>query len=201
MGKRDLSSIWATYRGWWLIVPAALLALAFGRLGVTIGVTVLSMYAFKELARATGLYRDWGLTIAVYLAIAAGGLLASIRHPRLDLPGWYGMFMALPVYAVALFVMVPIVRNRPQGQLQGLALAILGFLYPGWMLLHLGFLINLPQSIGYLLYLICAVQLNDVAAFTSDDSSAAASSAPRSAPTRPGPGRSVRSRCRWRCPG
>ena len=56
--------------------------------------------------------------------------------------------------------------NETKGQLQMIALAIFGFIYVGWMFGHLGFLANYPNSYGYLLFLIVATELNDVAAFT-----------------------------------
>src|SRR5262249_1627031 len=39
------------------------------------------------------------------------------------------------------------------------------FLYIGWMFGHLGFLANSDHPYAYLLYLVCAVELNDVSAF------------------------------------
>jgi phosphatidate cytidylyltransferase len=164
--RKDLSGIWATYRGWWMITPAVALAFAVGRVGIIVGVILVSLQAFKELARATGLYRDRGLTMAVNIAIVGLGITALVYDPRKDIPGWYGMFMALPVYGIALIVTIPILRNRTEGQLQGIALSVLSLAYVGWMLQHLAFLANLPNSVGYLLYLVCAVQINDVAAFT-----------------------------------
>ena len=47
-----------------------------------------------------------------------------------------------------------------------IALAILGYLYIGWMFGHLAFLANAKDAYGYLLYLIFAVEINDVAAYT-----------------------------------
>jgi len=46
------------------------------------------------------------------------------------------------------------------------ALALFGFLYIGWMFGHVAFLANTRNAYGYLFYLIFAVELNDVAAFT-----------------------------------
>src|SRR5207245_5590382 len=53
-----------------------------------------------------------------------------------------------------------------QGQLQAIALSIVGFLYFGWMFGHLIFLMNAKHAYGYVLYILFAVELNDVAAFT-----------------------------------
>jgi phosphatidate cytidylyltransferase len=75
--------------------------------------------------------------------------------------------MALPVYVVCLILIVPIARNRTRGQLQNSALAVLGFIYVGWMFSHVGFLANSTHAYGYLLFLLLAVESNDVAAFTS----------------------------------
>jgi phosphatidate cytidylyltransferase len=100
------------------------------------------------------------------MAIAALGLLAWMPDPRLGTPGWYGMFMVLPAYVVGLVLLVPIARNRARGQLQQTALAIFGFVYLGWMFSHLSLLANLPQAYGYLLFLVFAVEINDVAAFS-----------------------------------
>jgi phosphatidate cytidylyltransferase len=76
------------------------------------------------------------------------------------------MFMVLPAYVVGLVLLVPIARNRARGQLQQTALAIFGFVYLGWMFSHLSLLANLPQAYGYLLFLVFAVEINDVAAFS-----------------------------------
>ncbi len=164
--KKDVRSIWATYRSWLVMAPLVLGGIFAGRVVVIVGLALVAGIGFKEFARATGLYRDWWMTGAVYLGIAAVGLTSLVSPPNGGPRGWYGLFMTLPVYVIALLLLVPIARNRTQGQLQALALAIVGFVYIGWMFGHLGFLANAPHAYGYLLYLIFAVELNDVAAFT-----------------------------------
>ena len=76
------------------------------------------------------------------------------------------MFVALPAFVTTAILLIPILRNRAEGQLQAIALAILGYLYIGWMFGHLAFLANAKNAYGYLLYLIFAVEVNDVAAYT-----------------------------------
>ena len=164
--KKNLQSVWMTYRGWLVMTPLVLGCVFAGRAVTLVFFTVVAALGFKEYARATGLYRDWWMTMAVYVGIIGVGLTALVNDPNNGRPGWYGLFMALPVYVIALLMFVPIARNQPAGQLQALALAILGFLYLGWMFLHLAFLANADHAYGYLLYLLLAVELNDVAAFT-----------------------------------
>ena len=105
------------------------------------------------------------MTGAVYLGIVAVGVSSLVQDPWLHVPGWYGLFMALPVYIVSLILVIPIARNRAKGQLQNSALAILGFIYLGWMFSHVGFLANSPHAYGYLLFLLLAVEGSDIAAF------------------------------------
>jgi phosphatidate cytidylyltransferase len=137
-----------------------------GRVAAIFGVTLLAGLGFKEFARATGLYRDWWMTSAVYAGIVAVGCSSLLPDPGDGSPGWFGFFMAAPVFAIAFILLIPILRNRASGQLQALSLGIVGFIYVGWMFGHLGFLANSDHAYGYLLYLILAVGVNDVAAFT-----------------------------------
>jgi phosphatidate cytidylyltransferase len=166
LSGRDVSSPLRTYRGWLVMIPIVLITLFLGREATIAGVTLLAGFGFREFARATGLYEDWWMTGIVYLAIFALGVVTLMTDPRLDQPGWYGFFMALPTFVIAIILLVPVVRNRAQGELQKVALAIFGFIYFGWMFMHLGFLANTPNAYGYLLFLIFAVEINDVAAFT-----------------------------------
>jgi phosphatidate cytidylyltransferase len=164
--KKDARSVWATYRSWLVMAPTILGALFAGRVAVIVLFTLLAISGFKEYARATGLYRDWWMTGAVYLAIVSVGVVTLVSDPNNARPGWYGLFMTLPVYTIAALLVIPILRNQPAGQLQAVSLAIVGFIYIGWMFGHLGFLANSTHAYGYLLYLIFAVEVNDVAAFT-----------------------------------
>ena len=162
----DVRSIWRTYRGWLVMAPLVLVVILLGREATIIGLVLVAIFGFKEFARATGLYSDWWMTGAVYLGILGMGAAMLVEDPRTGASGWYGLFMAMPAYVVAVILIVPIARNRTKGQLQAVALAILGFVYLGWMFGHLGLLANSPLAYGYLLYVVFAVEINDIAAFT-----------------------------------
>jgi phosphatidate cytidylyltransferase len=166
--RKNLGTVWSTYRSWLVMAPIGMAAVFAGRIPAIVGVTVLAAFAFKEFARASGLYRDWWMTGAVYAGIIAVGVASLMSHPHgLELgPGWYGFFVAVPVFAIALILVVPILRNRARGELQRMSLAIVGFVYIGWMFGHLGFLANAASAYGYVIYVVFATELNDIAAFT-----------------------------------
>lgn len=165
LGK-EVSHAWKAYRGWLIMIPLVFTALYFGRETTIIFFTLLAIGAFTEFARATGLYRDWWMTGVVVLGIVAVGVVSLVNTPHTNIRGWYGMLMALPVYVVSAILMVPILRDRAKGQLQVIALAIVGFIYIGWMFGHLAFLANARNAYGYLLFLLLSVPLCDVSAFT-----------------------------------
>ena len=71
--KKELGAIWKTYRSWLVMASIGLLVVFAGRVPVIVGVTLLSIFGFKEFARSSGLYRDWWMTGAVYAGIVAVG--------------------------------------------------------------------------------------------------------------------------------
>lgn len=166
--KKDTASMFNTYWSWVLIAGIGFIVVFLGRIPTIIGVTLLAMYAFKEFSRASGLYRDWWMTGAVYAGIVAVGIASVISDPRGEKQGrgWYGFFVAMPAFAIALILLIPILRNRARGELQRISLAIIGFVYIGWMFGHLGFLANARNAYGFICYIIFATGLTDVAAFT-----------------------------------
>ena len=75
-----------------LIAAIGFIVVFLGRVPTIVGVTLLAIYAFKEFARASGLYRDSWMTGAVYVGIITVGIASLISDPRGDEHGrgWYG---------------------------------------------------------------------------------------------------------------
>lgn len=152
-----LTAGWVPYRTWLVMLPVVLAALWLGTPAWATLVTVLSIYGFKEFARATGLYRERLFVLLVYTAMVAANAMAYV--------GRFGLFMVVPMWGVALLTLVPIVRNRTEGMLQGFALSVVGIVYFGWFLAHLTYLALWEGGLGLVLYVVLATQLNDVIAF------------------------------------
>jgi len=166
--KKDLGSIWSTYRSWLVMALVAFVFVFAGRIPVIAGVTLLALFAFKELALASGLSRDRCLSGVVGAGIVSVGVVSVLSHSGWleGGTGWFRLFLLLPVYAIVLILLLPIVRNRARGELSKVSLAIIGFIYIGWMFGHLGWLANSIHAYGFLGFVIFATELSDVAAFT-----------------------------------
>jgi phosphatidate cytidylyltransferase len=162
---RNVDHAWQSYRGWLFMVPTIALALFLGRAASIIFFTGVAVLGFREYARVTGLLRDGPMTGGVYLGIVATGVVALVPDPNGPGPGWYGLFMSLPLFVIGGLFAIPVLRNRVQGQLHALSLAVVGFVYFGWMCGHIAFLANAKHAYAYLIYLLFAVELNDVVAF------------------------------------
>jgi phosphatidate cytidylyltransferase len=164
--RKNAEHAWHAFRGWLVMIPLVVIAVLLGREATIVFFGIVALVGFTEFARATGLYRDWLITGWVYVGIAALTVVTLISPPGETLVGWYGMFMALPVYIVAGILLMPILRDRTKGQLQLIALGIVGFIYVGWMFGHFAFLANGRNAAGSMLFLLFSVPLCDVAAFT-----------------------------------
>ena len=163
---KDVSHAWDSYRGWLVMIPTIAVSLFAGRAVAICFFAIVAIVAFTEYARATGLHRDLTMTLTGLTGIIVIAIVTLARSPESGAPGLYGLFMAVPVFVSAGLVLVAILRNKPNGQLKAIALTLFGFLYIGWMFGHVAFLANTRNAYGYLLYLLFAVELNDVAAFT-----------------------------------
>lgn len=155
--RKNVQSAWDAYTGWLAMIPIIALAIVLGRWAVIAGVTLLSAFGFREFARATGLSRDRLAAGAVYVLVLFTGVIAWTNR--------FDAFRAMPIVAASVLVILPIVRNRFEGQLRTVSLSVFAFVYFCWMFTHIAFLANGPNPYGYLIFLPLATELNDVSAF------------------------------------
>lgn len=163
--RKNVQHAWAAYRSWLVIVPILLLVFFLGRETVIVFLTFIAILGFTEFSRASGLKRDSLMTSTAIVGLIAMGGATLMNDPATGAPGCLSLFMAMPVFAIAALAIVPVLRNRSQGQLQTLAFAVLGFMYFGWMFGHLAMFANSHNAYLYLGYLVLAVELHDVAAY------------------------------------
>lgn len=163
----NVRDAWAAWRGWLVITPLLLLVFFLGREAVIVFVAVVAALSFHEFAGATGLYDDFALAGTAYVGIAAAGVVCLMADRLKGGLSSYEVFLSLPVFVTGAICAVPVLRNRADGQLKFIALAVFGFIYFGWMFGHVALLANSGRAYAYLSFLVLAVEINDVAAFIS----------------------------------
>ncbi len=152
----ELGSVWKTYRAWLWLAPLAAFFIFAGRVPFIVGVTAVGLLAAREFLRVSELANDRLLSGAIYLGIGLVGVAAVSG----------GGLAFVPALVVVLLLLVPILRNRVEGEVRKISLGVIAFILLGWMWGHLGLLANSPNAYGYLCFLILATELTDVAGFT-----------------------------------
>lgn len=145
------------YYSWLVLCPLLLVPILLGAAWTIAGVGLLSLFCYREYARATGLFRERAISLVVVVGIVVI-TLAALDH-------WYRLFVALTPLTVSLIAAVAVLADRPKGYIQRVALGALGFLLFGTALGHLGYLANDPNYRPVMVLVILAVEMNDVFAF------------------------------------
>jgi phosphatidate cytidylyltransferase len=145
------------YLTWAILIPLLFIPIWLGPKAWILAVTLLSIYGFKEFARKTGLYEQKIYCIVVYLFMGVMALSSMGHH--------YGMFMAIPVWGAAVLATLPVLGNQSKNAVQNVALSIVGLIYFGWFLGHLGYLAQSSYGMGYLLFVLIFTQFNDAMCF------------------------------------
>ena len=155
--KPAADKVWVSFSPWFIMAPVVFLVLGLGTKALIISLLILSIACVKEFTRATGLYEDWGFIVAIYAGLIGIYAAAFVK--------WYGLFVAMPVYAIVVILMIPARRNDYKNMIQKIGLSTIALIYLGWFPAHLAFLSYHTYGLAYLLFLIIGTELNDAAAY------------------------------------
>jgi phosphatidate cytidylyltransferase len=118
---------------------------------------LLSLFCFREFARATNLDESRTAMISVVVAILAT-YFAVLDH-------WMALFTTSWALGVGMIAVVGLLPDHPHGYLRRVSLAIVGFALFGISLGHLAFISNDELFRPILLWLLLCTELNDVFAY------------------------------------
>jgi phosphatidate cytidylyltransferase len=142
---------------WYVLVALILLPVLAAPVPLILAVTALSLFCFREYARATGLHRERLIT-----ALVAVGILL-VAFAALD--NWYNLYAALAPLVVCVVAAAAILPDQPKGYTQRVALGIFGFMFFGYGLGYMGFMANDPNYRPIVLMIVLTTELNDVFAY------------------------------------
>jgi phosphatidate cytidylyltransferase len=147
----------ARTRSWYVLSAAMVLPVLLGAAWVCGCFLLLSLFCFREYARATGV---WAWRSAVWPVVVATLVtdFAALDH-------WMGLFTTSWALGTGLVAVAGLLPDDPPGYLRRVSLAILGFALFGVSLGHLAFMSNDALFRPLLLWLLLCVELNDVFAY------------------------------------
>ncbi len=174
IGEKLRHELWLRYRSWLILIPLLGLPVLLGAAWTMVAVMLLSLFCYREYARATGLFREKFISLLVVLGILALSF-ATFDH-------WYELFMALVPLTTGAIAALAVLADRPKGYIQRVALALFGYLLFGCALGHLGYMANDAGYRPIILLVLVAVELNDVFAYVSGKSFGRRKLAPNTSP-------------------
>ena len=151
------TELWARWRSWIWISLALVVPILLGAAWVIAGVLVLSLLCHREFARATGIFREKLIGLAVVISTGLVCFAVIDNYPRL--------FFASAALGIGLIAFVTIPQDRPQGFIQRVALGMMGYLFFGFSFGYLALLTVDPLYRPLLLLLLLGVELNDIFAY------------------------------------
>ncbi|HEY2841264.1 MAG TPA: phosphatidate cytidylyltransferase [Pirellulales bacterium] len=163
-------------RSWYVLVVLMLAPILLGAAWVCGFFLLLSVFCFREFARATELSSSKTAMISVYVAIAI------VYFAVLD--NWMGLFTTSWALGIALIAVAGLLPDHPQGYLHRVALAVVGFALFGISLGHLAFISNDELFRPILLWLLVCTELNDVFAYLSGKKFGRRKLAPNTSPNK-----------------
>jgi phosphatidate cytidylyltransferase len=142
---------------WAALLPMIAAPILLGPLFVVVAVGLLSIVCYREYARATGLFRCRLVHVVVVVGILAIAIAAA--HDR------YPAFVLVWPLIVGAILAGSILLDRPRGYLQRTSLGMLGFALFGVCFGYVSLLANEPNFRLILIWMLLAVEFNDVFAF------------------------------------
>jgi phosphatidate cytidylyltransferase len=151
------AELWNRWRSWIWISLALIVPILLGAAWVIAGVLLLSLLCYREFARATGIFREKLISLAVLAGMLLIAFAVIDNYPRL--------FFATAVLGIGLIAVVTIPQDRPEGFTQRVALGMMGYLFFGFSFGYLGLMTADPLYRPLLLLLFLLVELNDIFAY------------------------------------
>ena len=170
------TDLWTRYKSWLVLAPLMVAPLLIHRLTAIIGIGLLSLFCYREFARATGTFRHHAISAVVILGIV---LLTFAEADH-----WYGFFVALSSLTISALVIVALFADQPQGYIQRVALGIFAFSLFGVCLGHFAYFANDRHGPAFLLAILVCVEMNDIFAYCTGKLFGRRKLAPRTSPNK-----------------
>lgn len=146
-------SAWASIKSWLIAAPVLFLLLGLPQPWPLVVLTVIAIFGAKTYFQILGMYNRSSFVFLCYAGIAGLGL--ACYHDSLN------AYNNMPMVLLGACCLVPLVRNSYKRMIQYICLTLLGFIFLGWSFMHLGLVLNLPNGLYQIMYVIVLTEFCD----------------------------------------
>jgi phosphatidate cytidylyltransferase len=146
-------SAWASIKSWIFAAPILFFLFALPEPLPLLVLTLFAIYGAKAFFQIMGMYHRHYFVLICYAGIYALAACAYFR--RVDL------YNQLPMLLLGVCCMVPIFMNSFRRMVQYISLTLLCFIFLGWSFLHLALVLEFPNGLFQILYLVTLTEFCD----------------------------------------
>lgn len=147
------TSAWASIKSWLIAAPLLFAVLGLPQPFPLIAFTLIAIFGAKAYFQILGMYHRSYFVMICYAGIV--GLAFACWENNLT------VFNNMPMAVLGACCLVPLVRNSYKKMIQYVSLTLLGFIFLGWSFMHLGLLLNLPNGLYQIMYVIILTEFCD----------------------------------------
>lgn len=144
---------WASIKSWLVAAPLMFLIFAFPYPIPLIALVLIALAGAKIYFQILGMYHRSYFVLIAYAGIIGLGYACYLDNLY--------VFNNMPMIVLGAACLVPLVRNSYSKMIQYICLTLLGFIFLGWSFLHLGLVMNLPNGLYQILYLVVLTEFCD----------------------------------------
>lgn len=144
---------WASIKSWIIAAPLLFVVMGLPQPWPLVLLVLLAIWGAKIFFQIMGMFHRSYFVILCYLGIIGLGLCCY--HQRLDI------YNDMPMIVLGASCLVPLIRNSYKRMIQYISLTLLSFIFLGWSFMHLGLILDLPNGMYQILYLIVLTEFCD----------------------------------------
>lgn len=146
-------SAWASIKSWLFAAPLLFLLFAIPEPGPLIVLTLFAVYGAKAFFQILGMYHRHYFVLTCYGGIF--GLAFCIYFNRI------GLYNQMPMIVLGVGCLMSVFLDSYRRMIQYLCLTLLGFIFLGWSFMHLALLLQYPNGLYQILFLVVLTEFCD----------------------------------------
>lgn len=147
------STSWASIKSWLIAAPILMTLLGLPDPWPMLVLTAVAILGAKIFFQIMGMFHRSYFVLICYAGIV--GLFFCAWYGRMDL------YNLMPMVVLGAACIVPLIKNSFKRMIQYISLTLLAFIFLGWSFMHLSLILQFPNGIFQLLYLIVLTEFCD----------------------------------------